>query len=70
MIKYHEELLPTCKKDGWMDENEMKVWLEKVRAKRPGVLLRKPALLVCDQFKSHVTEATKRKIKDLTSNWL
>jgi hypothetical protein len=56
--------------DRWMDENEMKVWLEKVRVKRPGGLLRKPALLVCDQFKSHVTEATTRRAKHLISNWL
>jgi hypothetical protein len=50
-----------------MDENSMKVWLEKVWAKRPGGLLKKPALLVCDQFKSHVTEATKRRVKDLNT---
>jgi hypothetical protein len=53
---------------GWMDENGMKLWLEKVWAKRPGGLLKKPSLLVCGQFKSHVTEATKRKVKDLNSH--
>jgi hypothetical protein len=31
---------------GWMDENGMKLWLEKVWVKRPGGLLIKPALLV------------------------
>ena len=45
---------------GWMDGEEMKLWLEKVWSKRPGGLLKKPSLLVCDQFKVHVTESTKR----------
>jgi hypothetical protein len=43
----------------------MNLWLDKVWAKRPGGLLRKPVLLACDQFKSHVTEATTRSVKDL-----
>ena len=38
----------------------MKLWLEKVWSKRPGGLLKKTSLLVCDQFKAHVTESTKR----------
>jgi len=38
----------------------MKLWLEKVWSKRPGGLLKKASLLVCDQFKAHVTESTKR----------
>ena len=38
----------------------MKLWLEKVWSKRPGGLLKKTSLLVCDQFKAHVTELTKR----------
>jgi len=37
----------------------MKLWLEKVWSKHPGGL-KKPSLLVCDQFKAHVTESTKR----------
>jgi len=42
------------------DGEGMKLWLEKVWSKRPGGLLQKPSLLVCDQFKTHVTESTKR----------
>ena len=39
----------------------MKLWLEKVWSKRPGGLLKKnPSLLVCDQFKAHVSVSTKR----------
>jgi len=43
-----------------MDGGGMKLWLEKVWSKRPGGLLKKQSLLVCDQFKAHVTESTKR----------
>jgi len=34
--------------------------LEKMWSKHPGGLLKKPSFLVCDQFKAHVTESTKR----------
>jgi hypothetical protein len=66
--KYHKEFLATLMpKDGWMNENGMKLWIEKVLSKCPGVLLKKPALLVCDQFRSHVTEATKWMVKELNT---
>jgi len=45
---------------GWMDGVGMKLLLEKMWSKRPGDLLKKPSLLVCGQFKAHVTESTKR----------
>jgi len=45
---------------GWVGGEGMKLWLEKVWSKRPGGLLKKKSLLVCDQFKAHVTESTKR----------
>ena len=38
----------------------MKLWLEKLWSKRPGGLLKNPALLVFDQFRANVTESTKR----------
>ena len=47
-------------KDGWMDGEGMKLWLEKVWSKCPGGLLKEPSSVVCDQFKAHVTESTKR----------
>jgi len=40
--------------------NILKLWLEKVWSKRPSSLLKKPSLLMCNQFKAHVTESTKR----------
>jgi len=44
---------------GWMVGEGMKLWIEKVWSKRPGGLLKKLSLLVCDQFKAHVTESKK-----------
>ena len=49
---------------GWMDKNGMKIWIEKVWSRRPAGLLRKPALLVLDQFRAHITEATKKGFKE------
>jgi hypothetical protein len=51
--------------DGWMDEEGMKLWIEKVWSRRPGGLLKKPALLVWDQFCCHRTEAIKNKHSEL-----
>ena len=45
----------------------MKPWLEKVWSKHPDGL-KKPFLLVCDQFKAHVTESTKRLVTKLKSH--
>ena len=46
----------------------MKLWLEKVWSKRSGGLLNKPFFLVCDQFKAHVTESTKRLATELKTH--
>ncbi|KAG8225841.1 hypothetical protein J437_LFUL004770 [Ladona fulva] len=43
---------------GWMDGEGMKLWLQ-VWSKRPGGLLKKSSLLVCHQFKAHITESAK-----------
>jgi hypothetical protein len=48
-----------------MDKNGKMLWLKKVWTKRPGGLLKKPALSVCDQFKAHVKEATRREFREL-----
>nr|XP_028597585.1 uncharacterized protein LOC114603030 [Podarcis muralis]XP_028597587.1 uncharacterized protein LOC114603030 [Podarcis muralis]XP_028597588.1 uncharacterized protein LOC114603030 [Podarcis muralis]XP_028597589.1 uncharacterized protein LOC114603030 [Podarcis muralis] len=44
---------------GLMDENGMRVWVEKVWSKRPGGLLKKPALLVLDQFRARISKTKK-----------
>jgi len=54
--------------EGWMDGEGMKLWLEKVWSKRPGGLLKIPSLLVCYQFKAHVTKSTKRLATNLKTH--
>ena len=50
---------------GWMNEEGMKIWFNKVWSRRPGGLLKKPALLVFDHFKAHVTQSAKATAADL-----
>ena len=52
---------------GWMDEDGMGMWLNKIWSRRPGGLLRKPSLLVWDQFRAHTTDTIKRKMKQLNT---
>ena len=42
----------------WREDMDRKVW-----STRPGGLLKKP-LLVLDQFRAHITEATKKRFKE------
>ena len=48
---------------GWMDERGVLIWLEKVWSLRSGALTKKPALLVWDQFRAHLTELVKEALK-------
>ena len=50
---------------GWMDENCIRLWIDKVWSKRPGGLLKKYSLLVLDQFRAHITETTKKNFKEV-----
>ena len=43
-----------------MNQDGMKLWWEKIWTRRSGALLRKPALLVFDQFRTHLTEEMKK----------
>ena len=49
---------------GWMDENSMKIRIEKVWSRCPGEILKKTALLVLDQFRAPIPEATKKRFKE------
>ncbi|XP_073537612.1 uncharacterized protein, partial [Phyllobates terribilis] len=53
---------------GWMDEDGMKVWIEKVWSKRPGGLRKRTALLVLDQYRAHTSESTKKRFKDVKTD--
>ena len=48
---------------GWMDQNIMKIWIEKVWRSRIGGLGRRRSLLVLDSFEAHKTEQVKRSFK-------
>lgn len=46
----------------------MRLWIEKVWSKRPGGLLKKPSLLVLDQFRAHITGTTKKNFKEVKTH--
>ena len=48
-----------------MDEKGIILWLNKVWATRPGALLKKKSMLVWDQFRSHLTDIVKARVKSL-----
>ena len=51
---------------GWMDENIMKIWIEKVWRSRIGGLGRRRSLLVLDSFEDHcctVTKIVRKKVE-------
>ena len=52
---------------GWMDEDGVKLWLDKVWSRRPGGLIKKTSLLVWDQFRAHLTQATKNRVHNLNT---
>ena len=49
---------------GWMDEDGMKVWIEKVWRARPGGLMKTRTLLVLGSFSGHLTDVVKRSLKE------
>jgi hypothetical protein len=63
-----KQVLVHAHEKGWMNEAGMKIWFEKIWSRRPGGLLRKPALLVLDQFAAHLTPNTKRIAKTMKTD--
>ena len=53
---------------GWMDEDGMKLWIEKVWRLRPGGLLRKRSLLVWDSFRAHLVNPVKRALRQTNTD--
>jgi hypothetical protein len=49
---------------GWMDEEGVILWLNQIWSKVQGSLNPKHALLVWDQFGSHLTEKVKRRLEE------
>ena len=71
LIPKGEKFLPGvvvhCHPKGWMDEEGIILWFNKVWDTRPGALLKKKSMLVWDQFLSHLTDAVKAKVKNLNT---
>lgn len=57
-----------CQEKGWMTDQLMLEWLEKIWNRRPGAMLRQRGMLTLDSFRGHLTEAVKNKIKDLNTD--
>ena len=53
----------SAQEKGWMDSEQMKVWIEKVWRARIGGLGRRKSLLVYDSFEAHVTDTVKASFK-------
>jgi hypothetical protein len=48
---------------GWMDQDLVKDWIDKVWDRRPGALRRQKAMLVLDSFRGHLNEDVKKKLQ-------
>jgi hypothetical protein len=48
---------------GWMDQDLVKDWVDKVWDRRPGALRRQQAMLVLDSFRDHLNEDVKKKLQ-------
>ena len=55
---------------GWMDENIMKIWIEKIWRSRIGGLGRRRSLLVLDSFEAHKTEQVKGSFKSENTDFV
>ena len=53
----------SAQQKGWMDSEQMKVWIEKVWHAWIGDLGRRKSLLVYDSFEAHVTDTVKASFK-------
>ena len=53
----------SAQEKGWMDSEQMKVWIEKAWRSRLGGLGRRKSLLVFDAFEAHVTNPVKASFK-------
>ena len=50
----------SAQQKGWMDSEQMKVWIEKVWRARIGGLGRRKSLLVYDSFEAHIERRVNR----------
>ena len=48
----------------WLDEDGMKIWIEKVWRAQPGGLMKARTLLVLDSFSGHLADDVKTRLKE------
>jgi hypothetical protein len=53
---------------GWMDTAMVQDWIKTVWNKRPGALLRRPALLVWDSFRGYLGPNTIKQLSDVKTD--
>ena len=63
-------VVASAQQKGWMDADQTKIWIEKVKVwrSRLGGLGRRRGLLVYDVFEAHVTESVKAAIARENTN--
>jgi len=61
--KFPPGVLVFVNEKGWVNEEVVYQWLEKVWFNRPGGLLNKPSLLVWDMFRAHLTTGVKQRLE-------
>ena len=62
-INNQHGVVVSAQQKGWMDSEQMKVWIEKAWRRRLGGLGRRKSLLVYDAFEAHVTDTVKVAFK-------
>lgn len=62
-INNQHGVIVSAQQQGWMDSEQMKVWIEKAWRRPLGGLGRRNSLLVYDAFEAHVTDTVKAAFK-------
>lgn len=63
-LKFPPGILVHVQENGWIDEDGVRLWLNKIWDKRPGNFNNR-SLLSWDMFRSHLTDKVKQNLKDL-----
>ena len=68
-INNHHGVVVLAQQKGWMDSEQMKVWVEKAWRRWQGGLGRRKSVLVYDAFEAHVTDTVKAAFKQETTDF-
>ena len=62
-VKFPSGVFVHVHEKGWMDEVGIKLWIKNISSKRLGELRKEKSLLMCDMFRSHLTDSVKATLK-------